>query len=128
LEGFAIRGENADAYMCRHHKHLNGHAAHAQSLQEQGMCAAQAGLTFQEDSNKWDLEQKKMNLGMQTLSFDYQSHYNNTKLKRCLILTTRTYMFGGQSSTSINLYDTRATSGVRGSYRLARVCRRIFRR
>jgi hypothetical protein len=92
------------------------------------MCAAQAGLTFQEDSNKWDLEQKKMNLGMQTLSFDYQSHYNNTKLKRCLILTTRTYMFGGQSSTSINLYDTRATSGVRGSYRLARVCRRIFRR
>ena len=81
-------------------------AARAQSpsLQEQGICAAQARKTFQEDSYKWDLEQKQMNLGMTTISFDYQSHYN-AKINRCLILTTRMSTFGGETSTAKNLYD-----------------------
>ena len=45
-----------------------------------------------------------MNIGMQTLSLDYESHYN-TKINRCLILVTRMYSFGGKTSTSKNLYD-----------------------
>ena len=48
--------------------------------------------------------QTQMNVGMQTASFDYQSHYN-TKLKRCLILTTRMYSFGGVIHTNKNLFD-----------------------
>jgi hypothetical protein len=79
-------------------------ALRAQSLQEQAMCAAQAKKTFEEDSNQWDSESKNMKLGMQTISSDYQSHYN-TKLGHCLILTTRMYSFGGETTTSKNLYD-----------------------
>jgi hypothetical protein len=83
---------------------LTSHVVHAQSLQEQGMCADQARKTFQEDSRQWDIDDKRLNLGQQTISLDYQSHYN-TKLKRCLILTTRVYDSGGHTVTSINLYD-----------------------
>jgi hypothetical protein len=76
----------------------------AQSLQEQSICAAQARKTFQEDSAEWDRQNKQMNIGIQTMSIDYESHYN-PKINRCLILVTRMSVLGGQSSTSKNLYD-----------------------
>jgi hypothetical protein len=79
-----------------------GASVSAQSLQEQALCSAQAKTTFQEDAAKDQAESNK--LGMHIISFDYQSHYN-TKIKRCLILTTQMYDWGGEISTSKNLYD-----------------------
>jgi len=76
----------------------------AQNLTEQAQCAAQARTAAQEDNYKWEAEARQMNLGMRTTSFDYQSHYN-TKLKRCLVLTTRIYNFGGAIHTNKNLFD-----------------------
>ena|SRR5215469_16149479 len=48
----------------------------AQSLQNQAICAAEARKTFQQDNAEWDRQDKQMNLGMETISVDYESHYN----------------------------------------------------
>jgi hypothetical protein len=80
----------------------SGASVSAQSLQEQALCSAQAKRTFQEDASKWDLDNKQ--IGIQTILFDYQSHYNK-KLNRCLILTTRLSVLGGETSTTKLLYD-----------------------
>jgi hypothetical protein len=82
----------------------NGAPVCAQSLTEQAQCAAQARTTAQEDNYKWEVDTKQMNLGMQTISFNYQSHYNK-KLNRCLILTTREYTSDGALNVKKNLYD-----------------------
>jgi hypothetical protein len=37
-----------------------GTLAHAQTLDQQEKCAAQARKTFQEDSHKYDVDEKKM--------------------------------------------------------------------
>jgi hypothetical protein len=78
----------------------------AQSLNEQAQCATQARATAQEDNRKWELENREIGLNERTGSFDYQSHYN-TKIKRCLILTTRVSISADNTSasTSKNLYD-----------------------
>jgi hypothetical protein len=76
----------------------------AQSLQNQAICAAEAKKTFQQDNAEWDRQDKQMNLGMETISVDYESHYN-TKINRCLMLVTRMYSFRKQTSTSKNLFD-----------------------
>jgi hypothetical protein len=77
-------------------------SAHAQTLDLQAMCAAQAKKTFQEYAAEDKVESAKF--GMQTLSIDYQSHYN-TKIKKCLILTEKTYPSGKQTGTAVNLWD-----------------------
>jgi hypothetical protein len=77
-------------------------SAHSQTLDLQATCAAQARRAFQEYSAEDKAESAK--LGMPILSIDYQSHYN-TKINRCLILTEKTSSFGGQTSTSVNLWD-----------------------
>ena len=84
---------------------LAGTAAQAQSLQEQGMCAAQAQKAFQWDTSKWDLEDKDLER-FSTMNWEYQSHYN-TKLKHCFILTNRYYLHRElKSFTSMRiLYD-----------------------
>ena len=86
----------------------------AQSLQNQAICAAQAKKTFAEDNAEWDRQDKQMNLGMETISVDYESHYN-TKINRCLMLVIRTYNFGKQISTSKNLFDAIERRGY-GAY------------
>jgi hypothetical protein len=76
----------------------------AQSLQEQEICAAQAKRAFQEENVDWDRQNKQMNLGMQTVSVDFESHYN-AKINRCLMLVIRTTMLGKQMSTNKSLFD-----------------------
>jgi hypothetical protein len=79
--------------------------ARSQTLDDQERCAAQARKAFQE----WESDNKKgpvANL-FQTLSSDYESHYN-TKIKKCLMLieSTSTMASGnGNITTSAMLVD-----------------------
>ncbi len=79
--------------------------ARSQTLDDQERCASQARKAFQE----WKNESKKgpgANL-VETLSSDYESHYN-TKIKKCLILIegSSTLASGkGNISTSATLMD-----------------------
>ena len=77
-------------------------SAHSQALDLQAMCAAQAKKAFQEYAAEDKAENAK--LGMSTLSVDYQSHYN-TKIKKCLIFTEKTYPSGKQTGMAANLWD-----------------------
>jgi hypothetical protein len=77
----------------------------AQTLQEQATCADQARKTFQEDSAEWDRENKRLNIGGQTISLDYGSHYN-TKINHCLMLITWNRLLpNGRTATTEQLYD-----------------------
>src|SRR5262245_15878215 len=76
----------------------------AQTMAEQAQCAEQAQVAARDDNFKWETEARQMGMGAQTTSFDYQSHYN-TKEKRCLVLTIRTYNFGGEAIKTKNLFD-----------------------
>lgn len=84
---------------------VGGTSASAQSLAEQAQCTAQAKRTFQEQAAN-STELNELGMHMHTISFDYQSHYN-TKINRCLILTTKSFGVAGESEISIskNLYD-----------------------
>ena len=77
-------------------------SADSQSLDLQATCSSQARRAFQEYSAEDKIESAKF--GMYTMSIDYQSHYN-TKINRCLILTEKTSSAGGQTSTSVILWD-----------------------
>jgi hypothetical protein len=77
----------------------------AQTLQDQATCANQARKTFQEDSAEWDRQNKQLNIGFQTQTLGYESHYN-TKINRCLMLVTRIFDDrGGDNKMSKQLYD-----------------------
>jgi hypothetical protein len=78
--------------------------AHAQSLTEQARCAAQAREAAHDDNYKWDLQNRQMNLGFRTISFDYQSHYD-TKLGHCFVLEMREVSLGSLIQTSKYLDD-----------------------
>jgi hypothetical protein len=76
--------------------------ARGQSLEQLEKCVTEARKTFQADSHKDRIESG--NLGMITISDGYQSYYN-TRINRCLILWTKTFIFSGEIATSKYLYD-----------------------
>jgi hypothetical protein len=77
-------------------------AAQSQTLELQATCAAQAKRSFQEYSAEDKADSAKF--GMSTLNIDYRSHYN-TKINRCLIVTEKMSSVGGQTSTTVELWD-----------------------
>jgi hypothetical protein len=81
-----------------------GASAHAQSLQEQAQGAAQARISANEENIKWETEARQMNLGYQTTTWSYESHYD-TKLRKCFVVTKRMYNFGSAINGNTNLYD-----------------------
>lgn len=80
----------------------NAISAHSQTLDEQERCAAQARRAFQEVENQFKTQPLT-----QTISSDYESHYN-TKIKKCLMLMERidTLASGkGNITTTATLMD-----------------------
>ncbi len=76
--------------------------ARSQTPDDQERCAAQARKAFQE----WENESKKVPL-IETLSSDYESHYN-TKIRKCLIVISgMSTLASGKGSviTSVSLMD-----------------------
>jgi VanZ family protein len=76
--------------------------ARSQPPDDQERCAAQARKAFQE----WENLSKKVPL-VETLSSDYESHYN-TKIRKCLIVISgmSTLASGkGSVTTSVTLMD-----------------------
>ena len=76
--------------------------ARSQTPDDQERCAAQARKAFQE----WENELKKVP-SVETLSSDYESHYN-TKIRKCLIVISglSTLASGkGSVTTSVTLMD-----------------------
>lgn len=65
--------------------------AHAQSLDMQARCASLARKTFEDFENEAKANQTAL-LGESHGSADYQTHYN-TKLKKCMMLITRSQVF-----------------------------------
>lgn len=82
----------------------SGVTTRAQSQVEQAQCATRARATVQEDNSKWVLLNRQGKLGYQTISFEWQNHFN-TKIKRCLILATRVTSSGDVTQTTKKLYD-----------------------
>ena len=74
--------------------------AHAQSMQEQAQCAAQARVAANQENSKWE----QTSSGMQTISFDHESHFNK-KLNKCFIVTRRTFNVASILHWNTNLYD-----------------------
>ena len=76
--------------------------ARSQTPDDQERCAAQARKAFQE----WENQLKEVPL-IETLSSDYESHYN-TKIRKCLIVISglSTLASGkGSVTTSVTLMD-----------------------
>jgi hypothetical protein len=82
----------------------SGVTARAQTQAEEALCATRARMTVQEDNSKWVILNRQGKLGYQTLSFEWQNHYN-TKIERCLILTTRITSLGNVTQTTKKMYD-----------------------
>src|SRR5262245_42037575 len=74
--------------------------AQAQSMQEQAQCAAQARVAANQENSKWE----QTSSGMQTISFDHESHFNK-KLNKCFIVTRRTFNVASILHWNTNLYD-----------------------
>jgi hypothetical protein len=74
--------------------------AHAQSLEQQAQCAAQARVAANQENSKWE----QTSSGIQTISFDHESHFN-TKLNKCFIVTRRTFNVASILHWNTNLYD-----------------------
>jgi hypothetical protein len=74
--------------------------AQTATLQEQGLCAKQARLAFQ--NWKGDATDKK--LGTKTISQDYQNHFS-LKFNRCFILIEYMFQMGPEFVTSVTLMD-----------------------
>jgi hypothetical protein len=71
--------------------------AHAQSLQEQTICASQAGKAYRADY-------VAPVPGMKLETSNFQSHYN-TKLNKCLMLTNQIIEYSGQTTMTAQLSD-----------------------
>ena len=82
----------------------SGVLTRAQSQAQQAQCATRARVTIQEDNAKWVILNRQGKLGYQTISFEWQSHYN-PKIQRCLILATRVTSSGNVTQTTKKMYD-----------------------
>jgi hypothetical protein len=74
-------------------------SAQAQSLEEQGICAKQAKIAFDD----YNADSNKLSNSIR-ITGDYESHYN-TKLNKCLIAIETTYRTGTEFLTTALLMD-----------------------
>ena len=74
--------------------------AQTASLQEQGLCAKQARVAFQD----WKGDATDQKLGTKTVFQDYQNHFS-PKFNRCFILIDYMYQMGPEHVTSATLMD-----------------------
>ncbi|MGB8631913.1 MAG: hypothetical protein WCD69_21470, partial [Xanthobacteraceae bacterium] len=87
-------------FSARHRRTLMSfwRTASAQSLEQQGMCAKQAKIAFEE----WTNDPTNNRLGLKPITSDYENHYN-VKLNRCFVAIESIDQMGKEFLTSATL-------------------------